>query len=649
VTVIATDKTGTLTQGRMQADRVWTPAGEVQVSGSGYAPHGTFTTNDGCRVDPTAPPLGRLLLAAVLANDAHLLPPTSAGQAWEVAGDPTEGALLALAAKAGLDRDQLQTELPRVAEVPFDSARKRMTTIHRTHNGQLLVATKGAIETLAPLLAALAGHDGPRPITPADQARLHVQAEAYAAQGYRVLAVAGRQLPALPAQVEDAEAELVLYGLVAMADPPRPEAAQAVAAAQQAGIHPIMITGDHPATARAIAARLGILDGHQVLSGADLAQQGRGYLAEHVTDIAVYARTTPEQKLDIVEAWKARGQVVAMTGDGVNDAPALRRADIGVAMGQAGTEVSKQAADMVLADDNFATIVKAVREGRRIYDNLRRFVRYGLTGGSAEIWVMLAAPLFGLPLALLPAQILWINLVTHGLPGLALGVEQAEPDTMGRPPRRPSESIFARGLWQHVLAMGLLTGTVSLGLGIWGHATGRPWQTMIFTSLALLQLGNALAVRSERQSVFRLGLGSNRFLGWTVLGTLLVQLGLLYWPPAQTALDLQPLTLAELAIVLVASTTAFWAIEAEKLVSRLRASRRIPPGGRAAPLRPVEADQCAGETEGAPRSALALALRDHNDTFLVKSLQLAPANRTAPTLKTHWAQIHVARLFECCP
>jgi len=321
VTVIATDKTGTLTQGRMQADRVWTPAGEVQVSGSGYAPHGTFTTNDGSRVDPTAPPLGRLLLAAVLANDAHLLPPTSAGQAWEVAGDPTEGALLALAAKAGLDRDQLQTELPRVAEVPFDSARKRMTTIHRTHNGQLLVATKGAIETLAPLLAALAGHDGPRPITPADQARLHVQAEAYAAQGYRVLAVAGRQLPALPAQVEDAEAELVLYGLVAMADPPRPEAAQAVAAAQQAGIHPIMITGDHPATARAIAARLGILDGHQVLSGADLAQQGRGYLAEHVTDIAVYARTTPEQKLDIVEAWKARGQVVAMTGDGVNDAP----------------------------------------------------------------------------------------------------------------------------------------------------------------------------------------------------------------------------------------------------------------------------------------------------------------------------------------
>jgi Ca2+-transporting ATPase len=571
VTVIATDKTGTLTQGRMQVERVWTPAGEVQVGGSGYAPDGQFTTaDDGGRVDPTAPPLGQLLLAAALTNDAHLLPPGSAGGAWEVAGDPTEGALLALAAKAGLDRHQLTAELPRVAEVPFDSARKRMTTLHRTPNGQLLVASKGAIETLQPLLAALAGPNGPRPITPADQTRLHAQAEAYASHGYRVLAVAGRQLPALPASIEDAEAGLVLYGLVAMADPPRPEAAEAVVAAQQAGIHPIMITGDHPATARAIATRLGILDGHQVLTGAELARHGPGYLAEHVADIAVYARTTPEQKLDIVEAWKTRGQVVAMTGDGVNDAPALRRADIGVAMGQAGTEVSKQAADMVLGDDNFATIVGAVREGRRIYDNLRRFVRYGLTGGSAEIWVMLLAPVFGLPLALLPAQILWINLVTHGLPGLALGVEAAEPDTMRRPPRHPGESIFARGLWQHVVAMGLLTGAVSLGLGIWGQATGRPWQTMIFTSLALLQLGNALAVRSERQSVFRLGLGSNRFLGWTVLGTLVVQLGLLYWPPAQTALDLQPLSLTDLAVVLLASTAAFWAIEAEKLIRRLR-------------------------------------------------------------------------------
>jgi Ca2+-transporting ATPase len=577
VTVIATDKTGTLTQGRMQVERVWTAAGEVEVSGSGYAPDGTFrtATGDRQRADPVGgDPLGQLLLAAALANDARLVPPASPADEWEVAGDPTEGALLALAAKSGLDPDRLRAELPRLAEVPFDSARKRMTTIHRGPGGQLLVATKGAVEALAPALRAVAGPDGPRPITPADLAALDRQAEAYAEQGYRVLAVAGRQLPAPPARVEEAERHLVLYGLVAMADPPRPEAAEAVAAAQQAGIQPVMVTGDHPATARAIAARLGILDGRQVRTGAELAREGPACLAEHVAEVVVYARTTPEQKLDIVEAWKAHGQVVAMTGDGVNDAPALRRADIGVAMGQGGTEVSKEAADMILADDNFATIVRAVREGRRIYDNIRRFVRYGLTGGSAEIWVMLLAPVFGLPLALLPAQILWINLVTHGLPGLALGVERTEADAMRRPPRRPGESIFARGLWQHVLGMGLLTGGVSLGLGIWGHATGRPWQTMIFTSLALLQLGNAMAVRSERQSLFRLGLGTNPFLGWTVLGTLLLQLGLVYWPPARAALDLQPLTVADLAVVLLASTATFWAIEAEKLIVRLRGRTR---------------------------------------------------------------------------
>jgi P-type Ca2+ transporter type 2C len=365
----------------------------------------------------------------------------------------------------------------------------------------------------------------------------------------------------------------VLYGLVAMADPPRPEAADAVRTARQAGIQPVMVTGDHPAAARAIAARLGILDHRQVLTGTQLTQRDTGTLPDQVADVAVYARTTPEHKLDIVQAWQARGDVVAMTGDGVNDAPALRRADIGVAMGQTGTEVAKQAADMVLADDNFATIVGAVREGRRIYDNIRRFVSYGLTGGSAEVWVMLLAPLFGLPLALLPVQILWINLLTHGMPGLALGVEPAEPDVMRRPPRRPDERILGRGLWQHVLAMGLLTGAVSLGLGVWGRATGRPWQTMIFTSLALLQLGNALAVRSERQSLFRLGLGSNRFLTWTVLGTLLLQLGVVYWPPARAALELQPLSLTDLAVVLLASTTLFWAIEAEKLVARLRRAR----------------------------------------------------------------------------
>jgi len=269
-----------------------------------------------------------------------------------------------------------------------------------------------------------------------------------------------------------------------------------------------------------------------------------------------------------IEAWKQRGDIVAMTGDGVNDAPALQRADIGIAMGLSGTEVSKEAADMVLADDNFATIVTAVREGRAIYDNVRRFVLYGLTGGMAELWVMLLAPLFGLPLALLPAQILWINLVTHGLPGLALATEPPEADAMTRPPRAPNETLFARGLWQRVLTFGALTGSVSLGLGIWAHATGRPWRTMIFLSLALLQLGNAMGVRSDRESVFRLGLRSNRLLIGAVFGTVALQLALPYLSPVRSFLTIASLSPAELAITVLASSITFWAIEIEKLFRR---------------------------------------------------------------------------------
>jgi P-type Ca2+ transporter type 2C len=304
------------------------------------------------------------------------------------------------------------------------------------------------------------------------------------------------------------------------------------------------------------------------MTGAALAAEGADGLRRHVADIGVYARVTPEQKLDIVEAWKARGDVVAMTGDGVNDAPALLRADIGVAMGVTGSEVSKEAADMVLADDNFATIVAAVREGRRIYDNIRRFVRYTLTSNSGEIWVMFLAPFLGLPLPLLPVQILWINLVTDGLPGLALGVEPPEQDVMQRPPRAPSESVFSRGLWQHVLGVGLFMGAVPLTLGLWAHETGRPWQTMVFTSLALLQLGHALAVRSETRSLRALGLRTNLPLLGAVLGTLVLQIAVLYIPLLQTALRVAPLGATDLLIVLAASTAVLWVVEAEKLIRR---------------------------------------------------------------------------------
>jgi Ca2+-transporting ATPase len=316
-----------------------------------------------------------------------------------------------------------------------------------------------------------------------------------------------------------------------------------------------------------------------VLTGADLAEEAIGDLAEHVASVGVYARTSPEQKLDIVQAWKSRGDIVAMTGDGVNDAPALQAADIGVTMGITGTDVAKEAADMVLTDDNFATIVNAVGQGRRIYDNIRRFVRYTLTSNSGEIWVMFLGPFFGLPLPLLPAQILWINLVTDGLPGLALSVEGPERGVMERPPRDPAESMFSRGLWQHVLVVGLLMGLIPLALGIWGEATDRPWQTMVFASLALLQLGHALAVRSERDSLRSLGLMSNRPLLLAVLGTIGLQLGVVYWGPVQELLSTEALDMFELAVVLVASTGVLWAVELEKAWRRRREPAARPQGG----------------------------------------------------------------------
>lgn len=569
VTVICTDKTGTLTQGRMQVERAWTLEGEIEVTGAGYEPSGALGSQ-GRTVDPDdVPGLRDLLTAAVLCNDATLLPPSETGAPWEVAGDPTEGALIALGAKTGLDRSRLEASMPRVGEVPFEAARKRMTTLHETGDGRIVVASKGAPEAVLAVCRAVRTGDGERPATETDRDRIRARAEDYAGRGFRVLAFGGRRLDALPGHLEEAEDDLSFYGLVAMADPVRPESAQAVADCRRAGIFPVMITGDHPETARSIAAQVGIVDEeHRVVTGAELAAEGPDLLAGEVGEISVYARTAPEQKLDIVEAWKARGDIVAMTGDGVNDAPALRRADIGVAMGITGTEVAKEAADMILADDNFATIVSAVREGRRIYDNIRRFVRYMLTANSGEIWVMLLGPFFGLPLPLLPLQILWVNLVTDGLPAIALGVEPAEEGVMRRPPRPPGESVFARGVWQHVLLVGLLMGGIPLVLGVWGEATGRPWQTMVFTSLACLQLGHTLAVRSERDSFFTLGIRSNAFLSLAVAATLALQLAVVYWGPAQGLLHTEDLSLTDLGIVLLASSGVFWAVELEKLVRR---------------------------------------------------------------------------------
>jgi len=400
-------------------------------------------------------------------------------------------------------------------------------------------------------------------------------AHAMAAQGLRVLALARRTYELLPesGDIESLEAGMSLLGLVGLIDPPRAEAAAAVRECKAAGITPVMITGDHPATALAIARRLGIVDEGRadVLSGTDLAGLDDEALRARVRTVRVYARVDPAQKIRIVEALQAQGEFVAMTGDGVNDAPALKRADIGVAMGRGGTDVAREASSLVLLDDNFATIVAAVREGRRIYDNIRKFVRYAMTGNSGEIWTLFLAPLLGLPIPLLPIHILWVNLVTDGLPGLALAAEPPERAIMRRPPRPPKESLFAHGLWQHVLAVGLLIGALCLMVQAWAISTGHAhWQTMVFTVLTLSQMAHVMAVRSERESLLHLGVASNLPLLGAVVLTLALQLATIYVPALNPIFKTEPLSAAELALCFGASSVVFIAVEIEKMWRRRR-------------------------------------------------------------------------------
>ena len=532
VTFICSDKTGTLTQNRMVAEA-------FRVDGA-----------------PGAEPWPSLLRALALVNDAA---PQAGGR---FAGDPTEVALAEAAEVRGVDKAALESQCPRHGEFPFDSERKRMATVHAV-DGAFLVCVKGAPEAVLERCPWRLTASGPAPF--AAEATL-AQAERLAARGLRVLAFAERRMEALPSGIEDAESDLTFLGLVGLMDPPREEAAAAVAECLAAGVKPVMITGDHPATARAIAERLGILDrGGRVVSGIELAALSDAEFAAQVKDIRVYARVDPEQKIRIVRALQAAGEFAAMTGDGVNDAPALKAADIGVAMGRGGTDVAREAAHMVLLDDNFASIVRAVREGRRIFDNIRKFIKYTMTSNSGEIWTIFLAPFLGLPIPLLPIHILWINLVTDGLPGLALAAERGERDIMRRPPRRPDESIFAHGMWQHMVWVGLTMGAVCLWLQAWSiHHSGAHWQTMVFTVLCLSQLGHALAIRSERDSTFSIGFWSNPFLMLTVLATLALQLATIYVPALHDVFKTEPLDWDELALCLFASTLVFFAVEAEK-------------------------------------------------------------------------------------
>lgn len=557
VTVIAADKTGTLTEGRMAAEHLWTPRGEATVVGAGYDPDGRVV-RDGVTTTPrTAPELAELLGVAMLCNDAALEPPRDGAVEWKALGDPTEAALLVAGARLGLDRAAQARELPRVAEIPFDSDRKRMTTVHRRPDGGVRVACKGAPESV--LLPGLLCDD------PDSVTRAGTQAAVLARRGYRVLAVASADHGATAPPPRVWESGLSLLGLVGIMDPPGSAAEPMIAACRRAGIIPVLITGDHPLTARAVAERLGIASRDEEVTTGGLIREGA---AGDLTQVRVCARTSPEQKLDIVQAWCRAGHVVAMTGDGVNDGPALRRADIGVAMGGRGTEVARQAADLVLADDDPATIVVAVEEGRRVYANVRRFLLYGLAGGTAEILVMLLGPFLGMPLPLLPAQILWINLLTHGLPGVALGAEPVEPGAMRHRPRPPEESVLGAGLWPRILLMGAFIAVVTLVVGVWARETGRPWQSMMFLILGAAQLGVALGSRARPGSM------TNPFLLVAVGTALCLQVAGVYLPLLRELLGTEPLPLTDLVIVCAVSGLGHVVM---RLQARLR-PERPPPG-----------------------------------------------------------------------
>lgn len=569
VTYICSDKTGTLTLNKMTVEELWVDGKIIRTQAA--EDRGQSEVRDACTV-PYAP-CSLFMTALALSNDARV------EAAGNIIGDPTEIALYNIAKTNAFDKHALEAAFPRVAELAFDSERKLMTTFHKLDKadsrtggipGNYISFTKGAIDVLLDRSDTVMTSGGAKPFNADEIVRIN---EKMAADGLRVLGIAMKEWDALPADPsrENAETGLTLLGLAGMMDPPREEAREAVTLCKTAGIRPIMITGDHPITAQAIAKRLGILENgvKAVMTGRELEKLPLEEFEERVEHVRVYARVAPEQKLKIVKALQDKGQFVAMTGDGVNDAPALKRSDIGVAMGVTGTDVSKEAAHMILLDDNFSTIVKAVKEGRRIFDNIRKFIKYTMTSNSGEIWTIFLAPFLGLPIPLLPIHILWINLVTDGLPGLALAAEPAEKGVMQRPPRHPRETIFSNGLGAHIIWVGLLMGAASLFTQAWSIRTGHAhWQTMVFTVLCLSQMGNVMAVRSERESLFTQGLLSNKPLLAAFLLTFWLQMATIYVPVLNPIFKTEPLTGYELIFTLALSSVVFIAVEIDKYVRR---------------------------------------------------------------------------------
>ncbi|MBE9208532.1 cation-translocating P-type ATPase [Nostoc sp. LEGE 06077] len=607
VTTICSDKTGTLTQNKMVVQSIFTNNNTFRVTGEGYAPTGDFQLDSQKIPVEDYPEIPALLVACAVCNDSVLQ--KEQGE-WAILGDPTEGALITLAGKAGIEKDQWNSKLPRVSEFPFTSERKRMSVISQVeavatgepsltsvdpaisgfiNSEPYLMFTKGSPELILARCTEIHLGTHSVPLTESERSQVLAANDQMASQGLRVLGFAYKPLTEVPPEGSDEASEnsLIWLGLVGMLDAPRPEVRAAVAECRQAGIRPVMITGDHQLTARAIAIDLGIAQaGDRVLTGQELQRMNDQELEQQVDLVSIYARVAPEHKLRIVQALQRRGRFVAMTGDGVNDAPALKQADIGIAMGITGTDVSKEASDMVLLDDNFATIVAATKEGRVVYTNIRRFIKYILGSNIGEVLTIAAAPILGLGgVPLTPLQILWMNLVTDGLPALALAVEPPEPDVMQRPPFSPRESIFARGLGSYMIRIGIVFAIITIILMEWAYhhahaVTGNGldperWKTMVFTSLCIAQMGHAIAIRSNNQLTIEMNPVSNPFVLGAVVVTTILQLMLVYVPPLRDFFGTHWLPPEELAICIGFSALMFVWIEGEKIFFRLMGKRTV--------------------------------------------------------------------------
>ena len=558
--VICSDKTGTLTKDEMTVRKVWLAGHYYDVEGSGYDPVGGFRSNgSGGKLDGA---LADLLRGAALVSDARLV---QIDGRWDIKGDPTEGALVVAAAKAGLNKAELDRAYPRLQEIPFTSETKRMTTLHDTPEGRLAYS-KGAPEVILSACTSILTENGERPLDEATRQQVIEAAREMAGQALRVLGVASH----CTETIKEAEREMTLMGLVGMIDPPRPEAKAAIAVCESAGIRPVMITGDHPVTAQAVARELGLLKQGRVVTGAELEEMPEEELDREVENIDVYARVSPAHKLRVVTALQNKGHVVAMTGDGVNDAPALKKADIGIAMGITGTDVSKEAASMTLVDDNFSSIVAAVEEGRGIFGNIKKYLMFLLSSNIGEIGLMAGTALLGMPLPLSAVQILFVNLATDGLPALALSVDPPEGDLMQRKPRNPRTGIFTRPVVTLMTVGGLWSTLVNLGLFAWALQSGRGLSeamTMAFVSLILIQFFKAYNYRSDHLSIFS-GIFSNKWLNLAIIFDFLLMLAVIYVPFLQGPFETYALPLDDWLIVIAAAATISPVIELAKWMLR---------------------------------------------------------------------------------